>query len=126
MCEQMLPARAVSAAAGTRVHQIARDPRHGASGECNWAVEGDAVALMLRIMYGGPSDVENYRQVTRAKGQTDLPGLGDEAFSSGDSFVVARKGKQVIALTAFTKRSGGAYFDVPHLAKLAKRALGEK
>jgi len=122
-CEKTLPASAVSKASGVSVHLIGRDPHIGAGGDCNWAVSGNSMVLMLRLMYGGAPDVQTYRGVLKAQHPVDVAGVGDEALSAGDSIVVARKGQTVIALSAFGKPAGGPYLTIPQLEELARRAL---
>jgi hypothetical protein len=119
MCEKRLPVAVVGKAAKLSIHLIPPDPHKGAGGDCNYA-EGDKMVLMLRLTEGGARDVKSYRGVTGEKNAKDISGLGDEAFSSGDSIVVARKGKVVIALSSFGPLS------IAQLIPLAKQALAAK
>jgi hypothetical protein len=105
-CEKVLPAAAVGKLAGAKVQLVGRDPSIGAGGDCNYATgdKGTTMVLMTHLHNpGSTKDVDTYRGVTKGMKQEAIAKLGDEAFSAGDTIVVARAGTIVVALSGYAK-----------------------
>jgi len=103
-CATLLPAAVVAkAAARAGVTLIPPDPTIGAGGDCNYALDRTTMVLLVTVnRAAGHQDFARYqRDELYRTDQKSIAALGDEAFSTGETIVAARKGKMLIVLSAF-------------------------
>lgn len=131
-CEKLLPVAAVAKASGqSDLKLIAYNPAVGAGGTCNYASGGQTMILLVTLDRSArPERFERYKKDRMyRKDQKPISGLGDEAFSSGETIVVARRGKTFVALSAFKKidpktaKIGKPYLTREQLIDLARKML---
>lgn len=137
-CEKLLPVGLVAQATGQKeLALVPRDPTIGAGGTCNYARPGPGTKLMVVLVTVSRSAASSAQQeFARYKAsemyrtdQRSISGLGDEAFSTGETILVARRGGLVIALSAFqnidltTGDMKGPYLTRAQLIELARRVL---
>lgn len=108
VCEKLLPAPEVGKAAGRpNVRLIPPDPTVGAGGDCNYAIDGTTMVLLVTVNQSArPQDFQRLKgDEMYLTNQKAVAGVGDEAFTADGvlpaSVLVARKGTRLVALSAF-------------------------
>ncbi len=72
---------------------------------------------------GGDWAWKNYEGVVKGRDNVKLSGVGDVAYASGGTIVVARKGKNVVALSSFNGPKGIP--SVAQMSELIRHAFAE-
>ncbi len=137
-CERALPSRVVQSMSGrSGVSLVPRDPRLGAHGTCNYAINGKDVILSVAINpLAKPEFYDSYR---RNCGYTEpgkpIAGLGDEALAcsayggGADRAVVVHTGRMVVVIQSAkrfdpqTRRVRESYFTTDQLTDLARTVV---
>lgn len=125
VCARLLPTDAVARIAGRDVRLVPQNPYKSAGGTCNYAA-GEDVILMMNVGHDGAAGVARYRKLPPYRiAQRELHGLGDEAFTAGNSgdMVVARRGATFIVLVAMFDDEARFTFTGGQLQALAREAL---
>lgn len=140
-CEKLLPVKLVEKASGRApIKLIARDPSLAAGGDCNYAIGGKTMVLLVNLdRFAGPPDYQRYKGAAMYRtDQQPIPGLGEEAFSASNPMlgtsipvVTARKGKTLVVMSTFlefdpsTAEVKGAYLTRAQLIELVREMLAK-
>jgi hypothetical protein len=125
MCEKVLPVALVQKVTGAKgVKLLPRNPRKGAGGDCAYGQDYDHLLFMVGLyLSGGDWAWKNYEGVVKGRDNVKLQGVGDVAYASGGTIVVARKGQNVVALSSFNGPKGIP--TVVHMSTLIKNVFAE-
>jgi hypothetical protein len=136
VCEKLLPAADVGKAARhPNVRLISPDPTIGAGGDCNYAIDGKTMVLLVTVNQSArPQDFQAYKgHEAYQTNQKAVPGVGDEAFTVDvvlpAAALIARKGNRLVALSAFVELDPttggfkGLYVSADQLVALARSML---
>ena len=137
-CEKLLPVALVEKASGrTGIKLMPRDPAVGAGGDCNYAIGGKTMVLLVTLdRFARPQAFQRYKSDKMYQAnQKAISGLGEEAFSvdviAPGSAVVAHKGTTLVALSTFaemdprTAAFKGPYVPGPQLIELTRQVLAK-
>ena len=124
MCEKVLPLALVRKVTGEKdAKLLPRNPRKGAGGDCVYGKDYDHLLFMVGLhLSGGDFAWRNYEGVVKGRERLKLAGVGDVAYASRGTIVVARKGEAVVAFSSFNGPKGVP--TVSQMSELARDLLG--